>query len=227
MATRANRIAAEALIAGIRTKIDQSPDTEMLTETTGRDPESVSGMRQKLYELQMQEKNLAARYSEDHLVLKQVREQLRHAEEILAEEPASRVEVTRGVNSQVREGQRMLLDAEPRFDALLAKEKAQEEQVDAARADLEHYISAEQQIDELIREKELNEVRYRRVAIEVYRSQIDQGLEAKRLSNISLAEPGHVGGAARVSQPVAEYGPRRVFGRSVVGDVDDVAGDVE
>lgn len=194
---RAKRISTEAEIAAREGALADLPTTVVTSEVQGNpnNPEDV--MRADLFRLELREKELAARFSEDNDQLIQVRDQIRLAKAVIDSEDRKR-QVTTGLNDGRQQYEAVLRERIAEHVAL----KAQVEQLAADRqAAIErlHAINNDEiKIKELEREIDLADAAYRRYKDSFEVTRIDEQRQREKISNIRVLQ-----------EPTLSYQPSR------------------
>ncbi len=188
-------LSSDTLVVATRSEIEALADTlkplssTHVATTVGLSNPAADGMRQSLYNLQLQEKELAGKVTDYHPELKIIRKQIVEAQAILSEEQGSRSTVTEGPNRIYEEldmrrlqQQAMLASAQARADSLRG-------QVENAKELFKTQIANELRIATLQREVQLQEISYRKYTDNLEQAHIDHSMEAARISNINIVQP--------------------------------------
>jgi polysaccharide biosynthesis protein PslE len=181
--------ATKAETGDLKTELSQISETQILTKADGLPNVAADGMRQQLYTLELKEKDLASRVTDQHVELRAVREQLAAARSVVDSLESSRTQLTRGPNRTYEE----LRLLKSREDALLAslgaKASAVEVQLASSKKELETLNNNETRIVQLDREVQIRDRSYRKYADSLEQARIDDSLEKERISNINIAQP--------------------------------------
>jgi tyrosine-protein kinase Etk/Wzc len=186
--TRSALAAAEAEARLLREKLVGLSPTQVSARTKGIRNEAADNMRGQLFTLQLRELELR-KHPQGHPDLLRVRQQVDWAQDILRKEESEREQVTEGPNRIYEEVQLTLLKQEPVLAALRVKADTLREQLDRQRHDFQAFNENSLRVARLERGLALQESHYRRYAENLEQAQIDQSLEAGRLSNISIVQP--------------------------------------
>ena len=160
-------------------------------------------MREQFYILQLREKEAEARYAEDHPKMKEVRQQIAAAREVLQQEEKNRNQVTKEPGRLHQQAQTALLVEEPLRASLEARAGQLTMQLAAVRGKLTRLNGDEMRLAAIQRDVDLIESDYRKYATNLEQARIDQQLETQRMSNISVVQP-------------ASYEPRPVYPRRML-----------
>jgi uncharacterized protein involved in exopolysaccharide biosynthesis len=187
--TASSKAAALAEVKTLRSRLAQTPKTQVLNSTTGF-PNAVSElMRGQLFTLGQKELELLSRRGEAHRDVDLSRKQISAAQEALAKEEQGREQVTVGPSRTYEEAQVSLLHQEALLASLEGRTDELRQQRDRQRALLQAINRDELSITRLERELELQNGQYRRYADNLEQAKIDQKLEAEGISNISVVQP--------------------------------------
>ena len=157
-----------------------------------------SGMRQQIYELELQEQSLAANYTAGHPKLRQVREQLKGAREILADLKKERVDEDNTPNPAKIKLFEELQRQETRVAGLQSVIRKKNQQ----RADMERQteilLEHERQLIQKDRDIRLMEANLRLMREKLEEARVIEELQAKKISNVRVFQP-----ATFVERPVS------------------------
>jgi len=163
--------------------------TEITTESTGNDNPAADGMRQQLYALQLKEQELSAIYTDNHVKVHQIRDQVAAAKKVLAAEEDRRIEKTRELSRPYEEAQVQLLEKKPLLAAIRAKSKKVAVQLVEAKKALNKFNEDQVRLAELERTVAIHDHNYRIYATDTEQARIDHALNSARMTNISVVQP--------------------------------------
>jgi polysaccharide biosynthesis protein PslE len=185
-----------ALLAASQAKVNQMeresgrlPESEITSSVAGLSNEGTDNMRGQLYALRLREQQLAAKLTDDHPLLQEVRRQVGEAQRLVAQEDPTRTHVTSSPNRVRHEVEKTLVVERPGLAGLEAESASLATQMNAARQRLRQVNEQSLQLTNLQRDIQLLEASYRRYATSLEQTRIDQSLESQRISNISIAQP--------------------------------------
>lgn len=184
----ANVRAAKAEVALREKMLASAPAMIITEEVTGQPQTPQASMREKLFDLEVQEKDLSSKLLDDNPRLMQVREQISQARAVMAEEGMSQ-QTTRGVNRSREEIELALQEKLAELASLEERESSLETNLAEARGMLQMMNDNEIQIAQLERSIELANVNYRKYADNLEQARIDHELEAAKISSINLFQP--------------------------------------
>ncbi len=197
-------LAADTLVVSTQAEVKALKETlkvlsaTQTATTVGLSNPAADGMRQLLYSLQLQEKKLAGKVTDDHPELKSIREQIVQSQAIFSKEQDARSTVTEGPNRAYEELSLACLQQEVTLVSTQAKADSLREQIADAKHLFQTQIANELRIATLQREVQLQEISYRKYTDNLEQAQIDHALEAARISNINVIQP-----ATYVEMPVS------------------------
>ncbi|MEL6110024.1 MAG: hypothetical protein AAFU85_28770, partial [Planctomycetota bacterium] len=191
-AVQRSLILAEAGLAASRSRVlslkqllESTSDRLVTDEVSGKSNEARDAMRERLFELEVLEREYTSKYKNDHPRLDALRRQLDEARRIVDKQETGRAEVTSGMNPvYVQLEQELLLETalqdslDEKLKTLLAKEK--ESEVDAARLN-----AAEERIAAIERQVDILEERYAAHSVRMEQARIDQSLKEQQISSVN------------------------------------------
>jgi uncharacterized protein involved in exopolysaccharide biosynthesis len=146
-------------------------------------------MRGKLYELKLKEQELLTKYTETSTPVREIRRQIAEAQDLLDKEDNTRTETTTGINGTYEEVKRALLMEMATLPSLKSKLEVVDGQLKEARRQTEDLIITEAQMANLERELVMVDAKYRKYSENLEQARIEQALEMKKISNISVIQP--------------------------------------
>ncbi len=180
---------AEASIASLRALAEQAPQRVISEETEGLASAAADAMRNRFFELEIRERELLSKFTEEHPDVIATREQLREAEKILAEQPTERQEQKTTLNPAYQEIQLALTREQVRAASAQAQIDALRLQRESLLHKLQELNAAEVRLTALERQVQLCEADYRKYALNCEQARIDQALEEQSISNINVIQP--------------------------------------
>ncbi|MEZ6138774.1 MAG: Wzz/FepE/Etk N-terminal domain-containing protein [Pirellulaceae bacterium] len=186
LSSQAELEAAEGRVAKLQQDLDSMPREILSEKTSGIEVKSTDAMRDRLYALEIQEKELAARYVSTHPELIRLREQLKSAREIMAEQPNDREQSTVGVNPVHLQIQNELVLAQANVASLTSKMSALETLEQALTQRLNKVNDLELVSESLQRQIDIARENHRNYARKLEESRINAALDQVALSNVSV-----------------------------------------
>jgi polysaccharide biosynthesis protein PslE len=182
------RAISEAKVQALKQKLIELPNTQITQEISGFGDEGTDRMRDQLYALHIREKAAAAKYTTDHPLLQEIRDQIKQAKEVLNQEQRTRTQVMKEPGKLYHQAQMDLLAEEPILASLNASTKELSAQLASARNELKEFNGNELRVADLQREVDLLDNEYRKYSASLEQARIDGALEYQKMSNINVAE---------------------------------------
>jgi uncharacterized protein involved in exopolysaccharide biosynthesis len=181
------RTAAESRIDELERQLDQEP--ESLTTSRRVVPNSGADlMREQLYALRVREKDLQARYNNDHPLLTAIQNQVAEAQELVDQEEGERAETTDRINPirqsltlELKQLQGQLAGLKSRLSTLASQKKTVLE-------NLQQLNNDEIVISQLELEEQVARSKWLKYTDNLEQARIDQERASNRISNISMAQ---------------------------------------
>ncbi|MCO6456210.1 MAG: hypothetical protein J5I93_12995 [Pirellulaceae bacterium] len=187
--------ASVALAAGLaradalRATIERLPERVAAREERGHPNPAGDAMRNELYQLEIRERELLSKFTEQHPQVQALREQVGEARRILQQQPAERTQVAHDLNPTRQELQLRLLAEQADIDALQARHGSLQARRETVLARIQQLNRDEVQLRQLEREAELLEQNYRLNAEKLAQARTDQQLDQQRISNVNVFQP--------------------------------------
>ncbi len=145
-------------------------------EETDLNPHAISAIRSRLADLRLKEEELLGKYTEESVMVTNVRREMKKAQELLAKEEKTYHDkaITSIANT---------------LNALKSKETSQEQHLANYRQALTRINSVELQLKELERQVELNEENYQLYIKNMEEARISDAMDNQKIANISVIEP--------------------------------------
>jgi polysaccharide biosynthesis protein PslE len=151
--------------------------------------DATSQMRDTLYQLQLRERELQAKYRSDHPEYKAVAEQLRNALAIYEMQSPDRDQKTIGVNASRQQLEVLLLVELANRDSLQARCDSLQQQHEATARRIKSLNADEVRLAELRRKVEQAELAFTTYSVKTEQARLEQQLESQRISNINIIQP--------------------------------------
>lgn len=190
--TQAGLAASTARMENLNKQLAQFPEFILTGENEGTSYYGADTIRGRLFELQLKEQELLSKYSENNVLVKEIRRQIEEARKLHAREkqdPQQVKSVTKGINT-IHQSLNMALQTEKvDFASLEAKREVLQDQLRATRRELEDLNNTEVRMINLQRELSLGDAKYRKYSENLEQARIDQALEKTKISNITVVQP--------------------------------------
>ena len=181
--------ASEAKVLAMEKTLSDLPSTMVTGETGGVGNYGADLMRSRLYELKLKEQDILSKYTEKSVPVQEIRRQIAEAEALIAKEESTRTQVTRGLNEAYKQAQLALVAEKGTLSSLQAKAKVLRKQLANARNELKILNDNGVRIAELQREIQIQDANYHKYSQNFEQARVDQALETKKISNISVVQP--------------------------------------
>lgn len=185
----ADLASAQATVQELRTMLAKLPERIVSQQVDGHPNAPGDTARQQVFQLEVRERELLARYTERHPLVIAVREQISEARRGMADYEADRTQSTSLVNPARQSVELQLLQEQSRAASLTARTRAlraQQAQLQSALRDLN---SHEAEIERLERRVTLLQTEYQAHAERLEQARIGEALEHERISNVNVVQP--------------------------------------
>jgi uncharacterized protein involved in exopolysaccharide biosynthesis len=145
-------------------------------QETDFNPYAISAIRNKLSELKLQEEKLLSSYNEQSIPVVKIRQEIARAKQLLEKE--EKTYHGKAVSSLSQN-----------LSALKAKEASQQQHLAAYQTEINQINSAEMRLNELERQKKINEDNYQLYLKKMEEARISNAMDSQKLANISVVEP--------------------------------------
>jgi polysaccharide biosynthesis protein PslE len=187
-ATQAALAISRAKVAELKEKLSGLSPTLVTQEMKSSSNQGVELMRSRLYELKLKEQELLSKYTETSIPVQEVRRQVAEAQAQLAKEEPTRTDVTTGINTTHQQLDLAMLSEMATLSSLEAKARVVNDQLNAARKEVNEINDTEFRLVTLQRELTLQDTKYRKYSENREQARIDQALETDKISNISVIQ---------------------------------------
>jgi len=184
---KAEQSAVQAEVELRRRQLRDQPAMMVTEQTTGQPQTAKQTLREKLYELEVREQELAARLKDEAPQLVQIRTQIAEARRIMGEEQIN-TETKKGINQTRQAAELALQEREAQLVALTARTKSLDAKISAAGEELKKLNAAELELTRLEREIELARGNYRKYSENLEQARIDQELQAAKISSLNFMQ---------------------------------------
>jgi len=185
---RATLAEAESKVKDLKTSLEKVPHQIVTSAVTGHPNVALDTMRSTLYGLEISEKELASKYTDDHPQVVAVRAQLKAAQRILTEQPAERTQTTTAPHPARQTIEQNLLVEQAQIEGLRKKVDHEQAEHVALVGQQKSLNEGELLITRLEGQVDLLQHNYRQYAESLEQARIDQALEAERITNLTVIE---------------------------------------
>jgi len=166
-------------------------------------------LQAKLVELELKEKELMTKYSDESRLVQQVKEELKLVRAKLAEQDAKQYGRSRsGPNPIYQNLQEAIFRSQADLNALKAKEEIQKTQLRGYKERLEKRNRVEVEMKKLQRQADVEQQNYKLYLAKLEESRISEAMDTEKISNVTQIQP-----AKTTNKPVSP----RVFLNLVIG----------
>lgn len=197
-AAEADLASAEATIARLQAMLAELPERIVSQQVDGHPNPPGDTARQQVFQLEVRERELLARYTERHPLVIAVREQIAEARQRLSEYEADRTQSTSQINPARQAVEMQLLQEQSRAASLAARARALRDQQVRLQRELRELNAQEAEIDGLERQVAILQTEYQAHAERLEQARIGDALHRERISNVNVVQP-----ATFVPQPAA------------------------
>ena len=198
---------SESKVQALQQTLAKTPELVVTVATVGLQNYAADLMRNRLYELQLQEQNLLSKFEPSSRQVQEIRRQIAEAQALLDNENKQRAQLTKGTNITYQEMQSELLSEQANLSSLKTEVQVLNKQFAEAQAELKTLNDAEVRIMRLKREMAIQEENYRKYSENLEQARIDDALEARKISNISVVQPATLS--------IRPIGPKRLLHMSL------------
>lgn len=180
--------ASRAKVQALQQTLSGLPETLVTQETVGTPNQGADLMRARLYDLQLKEQELLSRFTENNNQVQEVRRQIAEAQALLDKEERTRIQTTRGLNEAHKQVKLSLVTEEATLSSLGAKAMEQRAQLTSSRGEFKAINDSEIRLAQAQREKDIQEINYRKYYEKLEQARTDNALEMEKISNISVVQ---------------------------------------
>ena len=187
-ATEIALVASTATVEALHKTLAEIPDTVVATITEGLPNVAADGMRQRLYDLQLQEQDLLSKYEPESRHVQDIHQQTVAAQALLSQEKPERTQLTRELNTTYVDLQSSLLSEQASMSSLQAQVEVIKTKLASARGEVSTRNDVEVKVKALTREIEVQQANYRKYSENLEQARIDDALESGKISNIGILQ---------------------------------------
>ncbi|MCK4790672.1 MAG: hypothetical protein KAV87_43455 [Desulfobacteraceae bacterium] len=178
-----------AKISELRKQLSMQAETEQLAKEVKRNP-IVDVLKRTLLELELEKKNLEAKYLENSPLIDTVNKQIQKVNNELEEEQPDVIgTITMGSNTIYKEAEKDLLLQEVLIEALNARKEKLEEHIESRMKELEKLSAYDTQLKRLNRQIQISEENYLLYRRKLEEARISDILDNERIVNVRVIDP--------------------------------------
>jgi uncharacterized protein involved in exopolysaccharide biosynthesis len=186
-------VEVENRVGQLKQQLAAVPATIPQGEEIDNNPYLINTLEARLVELQLKEKDLLTKYTEESRLVKNVREEIRIVTRKLAENEQKRYGRTRtGVNPTHQQLQQELLRSQADYQALLAKSAAQRAQLSDYKKELDQLNRVETAYNQLEQQVDVDRQNYKLYLTKFEESRISDAMDTQKIASVSLIEPAQI-----------------------------------
>ena len=182
-------------IETLRSRIDAysgilSQNSKMITTAvTGKSNEARDLMRDRLFALEVLQKDLESKFKTDHPRLVSIRNQIDDAQQIVADQESSRDEVTEAINPAYQQLSENKLVDQAALAGLLRKQQALTEAQDRVLKEIASMNATERTVRSIENELVILEGRYSESAVKMEQARMDDVLAKEQITSVNIVQP--------------------------------------
>ena len=188
-ANESARAASAARVAVLEKQFAGQPEMVLAQVNTGMAGSAVDLMRQRLYELQIEEQALLSRYTPESQPVRRIRKQIEDSRTLLEAEEARHKELRREANQVRRDLELRILAERDGLASLEAEGAVLKARREELAAELVKLNDVTMRIEQLERRQGFERTTLESYTAKMEQARIDDQLEAERISNISIVQP--------------------------------------
>ena len=186
-------VEVENRVQQLQQQLATVPPTIPQGEEIDHNPYLISTLEARLVELQLKEKELLTKYTEQSRLVKNVREEIQIVSRKLADNQQKRYgRTSTGVNPTHLQLQQELLRSQADFKALMAKSQAQRAQLSDYKKEIDQLDRVETTYKQLQQEVDVDRQNYRLYLTKFEESRISDAMDSQKMASVSLIEPAQI-----------------------------------
>jgi uncharacterized protein involved in exopolysaccharide biosynthesis len=176
----------ENRVGQLQKQLVSIPKTIPQGEETGHSPYVINTLHARLVELELKEKELLTKYTEQSRLVQNAREEIQIVRDKLKEQEAKRYERSRsGVNVTYQRLQEELFRNQAELRALKAKGETQEVQLGEYQSKLEKLNQIEVELNDLRQQVDVDRQNYRLYLTKFEESRISDAMDTEKIANVT------------------------------------------
>lgn len=190
--TISQEVETEKRIRLLRRQLASVPETVSQGEESdqNQNPYLINTLEARLVELQLKEKGLLNKYTDQSRLVQNVKEEIRVVEQKLEEQSTKRYgRKTSGRNPTYQRLKEELFSNEAELEALKAKKITQKQHLVGLQVNLENLNQVELELNQLEQKIEVDRENYRLYLSKVEESRISEAMDSEKIASVSLIGP--------------------------------------
>jgi uncharacterized protein involved in exopolysaccharide biosynthesis len=177
----------------LRMQLRKVPKTVVQGNEIDHNPYIISSLQARLVELELKQKELTTKYSDENHLVQNVKEDIAMVRRTLDDQEKKLYGRSRsGMNTTYQRLEDDLYRNEAELKALAAKQRAQGEQLAAHQNQLNQLNGIEVELNHFEREVEVNRQNFRLYLAKFEESRISDAMDSEKIANISIIEPARI-----------------------------------
>ena len=156
---------------------------------TGKRNEARDLMRNRLFDLEVTQKDMESKFKPDHPRLVSIRNQIKDAKDIVSNQDVSHQEVTEAVSPAYQQLNENKLVDQAALAGLITKEQMLTQSQDRVHQEIASLNSTERKIKTIENDVAVLENRYSDAAIKLEQARMDDVLAKERITSVNLVQP--------------------------------------
>jgi uncharacterized protein involved in exopolysaccharide biosynthesis len=191
--TLSSQAETENRVSQLQKDMASVPETIPQGEEVDHNPQLISTLKSRLVELELKEKDLLTRYTEESRLVKNVKEEIQMVRQNLAEQETKQYGKTMsGVNVTYQHLQEELLRNQAEKKALAAKKETQESQLAEYQRKLETLDQLEVELTQLQQQVDVDRQNYRLYLTKFEESRISDAMDTEKITNVTQIQRAEV-----------------------------------
>jgi tyrosine-protein kinase Etk/Wzc len=180
------------MIVSFEDSLKVYPSTMVLNSIAGKRNASADGIKRRLIDLRVEERDLTRRYQKKARPLVDIREQISLLEKELAKEEATVTEITTGIDTNYQALMLEMNKEQSIFRGLIAQSKILTEELKKRKTELLQLSNLEHKYHRLQKEVDIAKEGYYQYRENLQRTEIYTALDANKISNVRVVQPAFV-----------------------------------
>jgi uncharacterized protein involved in exopolysaccharide biosynthesis len=174
-------------------QLPKVPKTILQGNEIDHNPYILSSLQARLVELELKQKELTTKYSDENHLVQNVKEDIAMVRRTLQDQEKKLYGKSRsGLNPIYQRIEEELLKNDVELKALKAKQLTQTDQLNEHQRQLQKLNDIEVELNQFEREVEVDRQSYRLYQTKIEESRISDAMDSEKIANVSLIEPARI-----------------------------------
>jgi uncharacterized protein involved in exopolysaccharide biosynthesis len=188
--TISQKVETEKRLHQLQKQLAATPKTIHQGEVTDQNELLMNTLEARLVELELEENELTAKYTDESRLVRNVREEIQIVKQKLVEHEKKHFgRRSTGLNPTYQYLQQTLLQNEAELNAIRAKAETQQGQLTEYRTKLDGLNQIEVQLNGLQQQVDVNRENYRLYLTKLEESRISNAMDSEKIASVSVIEP--------------------------------------